>query len=90
MFFLIVTDFISGLGVQKERMVADDMYVMAADGKIISAPRAKPWPHKHPKCSDCAPLLFMKVVRISFVLFVLLFQIPFACCMISFMFCSLI
>ncbi|XP_051227038.2 probable bifunctional methylthioribulose-1-phosphate dehydratase/enolase-phosphatase E1 isoform X1 [Lolium perenne] len=46
-------------GVQKERMVADDMYVMAADGKIISAPRAKPWPHKHPKCSDCAPL-FMK------------------------------
>ncbi|KAM3255033.1 hypothetical protein ACQJBY_048447 [Aegilops geniculata] len=46
-------------GVQKERMVAEDMYVMSAEGKVISAPVAKPWPHKHPKCSDCAPL-FMK------------------------------
>ncbi|KQK01716.1 hypothetical protein BRADI_3g57750v3 [Brachypodium distachyon] len=46
-------------GVQKERMVAEDMYVMSADGKVLSAPVAKPWPHKHPKCSDCAPL-FMK------------------------------
>ncbi|KAF7057495.1 hypothetical protein CFC21_064752 [Triticum aestivum] len=46
-------------GVQKERMAAEDMYVMSAEGKVISAPVAKPWPHKHPKCSDCAPL-FMK------------------------------
>ncbi|CAM0150165.1 unnamed protein product [Urochloa decumbens] len=46
-------------GVQKERMVAEDMYVMAADGKVLSAPAAKPWPNKPPKCTDCAPL-FMK------------------------------
>ncbi|CAO2141666.1 unnamed protein product [Urochloa humidicola] len=46
-------------GVQKERMVAEDMYVMAADGKVLSAPTAKPWPNKPPKCTDCAPL-FMK------------------------------
>ncbi|KAK3118705.1 hypothetical protein QOZ80_9BG0704740 [Eleusine coracana subsp. coracana] len=46
-------------GVQKERMVAEDMYVMSADGKVLSAPVAKPWPNKPPKCSDCAPL-FMK------------------------------
>uniref|UniRef100_A0A804NLJ5 Probable methylthioribulose-1-phosphate dehydratase n=1 Tax=Zea mays TaxID=4577 RepID=A0A804NLJ5_MAIZE len=46
-------------GVQKERMVAEDMYVMAADGKVLSAPVAKPWPNKPPKCTDCAPL-FMK------------------------------
>ncbi|KAL6875748.1 hypothetical protein ACP4OV_013261 [Aristida adscensionis] len=46
-------------GVQKERMVAEDMYVLSADGKIISAPLAKPWPNKPPKCTDCAPL-FMK------------------------------
>jgi methylthioribulose 1-phosphate dehydratase/enolase-phosphatase E1 len=52
------------LGVQKERMVAEDMYVMAADGKVLSAPSAKPWPNKPPKCSDCAPL-FMKVCECS-------------------------
>ncbi|CAO2205081.1 unnamed protein product [Urochloa humidicola] len=43
-------------GVQKERMVPEDMYVMAADGKVLSAPVAKPWPNKPPKCTDCAPL----------------------------------
>lgn len=36
------------------------MYIMASDGSILSAPVAKPTPHKPPKCSDCAPL-FMKV-----------------------------
>ncbi|XP_006662940.2 probable bifunctional methylthioribulose-1-phosphate dehydratase/enolase-phosphatase E1 [Oryza brachyantha] len=46
-------------GVQKERMVAEDMYVMSADGKVLSSPVSKPWPHKPPKCTDCAPL-FMK------------------------------
>lgn len=46
-------------GVQKERMVEEDMYVIASDGSILSAPLAKPTPHKPPKCSDCAPL-FMK------------------------------
>ncbi|KQK01715.1 hypothetical protein BRADI_3g57750v3 [Brachypodium distachyon] len=53
-------------GVQKERMVAEDMYVMSADGKVLSAPVAKPWPHKHPKCSDCAPL-FMKITHMEMI-----------------------
>ncbi|KAG8089828.1 hypothetical protein GUJ93_ZPchr0011g28551 [Zizania palustris] len=46
-------------GVQKERMVPEDMYVMSADGKVLSSPVSKPWPYKPPKCTDCAPL-FMK------------------------------
>ncbi|CAN4102903.1 unnamed protein product [Withania somnifera] len=46
-------------GVQKERMVEEDMYILSSDGSILSAPLAKPTPHKPPKCSDCAPL-FMK------------------------------
>ncbi|KAH0654043.1 hypothetical protein KY289_031721 [Solanum tuberosum] len=49
-------------GVQKERMVDEDMYIMASDGSILSAPVAKPTPHKPPKCSDCAPL-FMKAYQ---------------------------
>ncbi|CAL4988231.1 unnamed protein product [Urochloa decumbens] len=49
-------------GVQKERMVAEDMYVFSADGKVLSAPEAKPWPNKPPKCTDCAPL-FMKAYQ---------------------------
>ena len=52
------------LGVQKERMVAADMYVFSADGKVLSEPAAKPWPNKPPKCTDCAPL-FMKVCEFS-------------------------
>ena len=55
-------------GVQKERMAAEDMYVFSADGEVLSAPAAKPWPNKPPKCTDCAPL-FMKVcdaLRFSF------------------------
>ncbi|KAE8703264.1 putative bifunctional methylthioribulose-1-phosphate dehydratase/enolase-phosphatase E1 [Hibiscus syriacus] len=46
-------------GVQKERMEPEDMYVLSGDGTIISSPSPKPYPHKLPKCSDCAPL-FMK------------------------------
>ncbi|KAH0721458.1 probable bifunctional methylthioribulose-1-phosphate dehydratase/enolase-phosphatase E1 1 [Solanum tuberosum] len=44
---------ISPSGVQKERMVEEDMYV-------LSAPLATSYPHKPPKYSDCAPL-FLKV-----------------------------
>ncbi|KAJ6293045.1 hypothetical protein OIU78_025093 [Salix suchowensis] len=43
-------------GVQKERMEPDDMYVLATNGSILSSPSPKPYPHKPPKCSDCAPL----------------------------------
>ncbi|PON49692.1 Class II aldolase [Parasponia andersonii] len=54
---LIVT---SPSGVQKERMRAEDMYVLSSDGYLLLTPSLKPCPHKPPKCSDCAPL-FMKV-----------------------------
>ncbi|KAI9178562.1 hypothetical protein LWI28_027943 [Acer negundo] len=47
-------------GVQKERMVAEDMYVFSSDGIILSTPSFKPYPHRHPKCTDCAPI-FMKL-----------------------------
>ncbi|KAK6132692.1 hypothetical protein DH2020_033575 [Rehmannia glutinosa] len=46
-------------GVQKERMMEEDMYVLSSDGSVLSEPLAKPWPHKPPKCSDCGPL-FLK------------------------------
>jgi len=47
-------------GVQKERMEAEDMYVLSNSGSILSAPSPKPYPHKPPKCTDCDPL-FRKV-----------------------------
>ncbi|CAO2833388.1 unnamed protein product [Amaranthus hypochondriacus] len=43
-------------GVQKERMLPEDMYILSSDGSIIWTPSPKPYPHKAPKCSDCAPL----------------------------------
>ncbi|CAH9115679.1 unnamed protein product [Cuscuta europaea] len=46
-------------GVQKERMVDEDMYVLSPSGLIVSEPSAKPYPYKPPKCSDCGPL-FLK------------------------------
>ncbi|XP_068640113.1 probable bifunctional methylthioribulose-1-phosphate dehydratase/enolase-phosphatase E1 1 isoform X2 [Aristolochia californica] len=49
-------------GVQKERMVPEDMYVLSGSGSILSAPSLKPYPQKPPKCTDCAPL-FMKAYQ---------------------------
>ncbi|MQL86001.1 hypothetical protein Taro_018515 [Colocasia esculenta] len=51
-------------GVQKERMVPEDMYVLSSCGAVRSSPAAKPYPHKPPKCTDCAPL-FMKFFSFS-------------------------
>lgn len=56
------------IGVQKERMLPDDMYVLSASGSILSAPSQKPYPYKPPKCSDCAPL-FLKVYQLPLLLF---------------------
>ncbi|KAK2651148.1 hypothetical protein Ddye_018637 [Dipteronia dyeriana] len=50
-------------GVQKERMVAEDMYVFSSDGIKLSTPYFQPYPHRHPKCTDCAPI-FMKVYEV--------------------------
>ena len=41
-------------------MQPEDMYILAPDGSVLSAPRPNPPPHKKPKCSECGPL-FMKV-----------------------------
>ncbi|CAL9187256.1 unnamed protein product [Musa hybrid cultivar] len=49
-------------GVQKERMMPEDMYVLTGSGAVLSAPSQKPYPHKLPKCTDCAPL-FMKAYQ---------------------------
>ncbi|GMP52962.1 hypothetical protein CsSME_00018584 [Camellia sinensis var. sinensis] len=46
-------------GVQKERMVPEDMYVLSPSGSTLSSPLSKPYPYKPPKCSDCASL-FLK------------------------------
>uniref|UniRef100_A0A1J3D0G0 Probable bifunctional methylthioribulose-1-phosphate dehydratase/enolase-phosphatase E1 n=1 Tax=Noccaea caerulescens TaxID=107243 RepID=A0A1J3D0G0_NOCCA len=46
-------------GVQKERMQPEDMYILSANGSVITSPSPKPYPNKPPKCTDCAPL-FMK------------------------------
>ncbi|KAL8166210.1 hypothetical protein V2J09_007709 [Rumex salicifolius] len=42
-------------GVQKERMEAEDMYVLSPEGPVIFSPSPKPYPHTPPKCSDSAP-----------------------------------
>jgi len=48
-------------GVQKERMVPDDLFLLdAASGEVVEAPPAKPPPARPPKLSECAPL-FMAV-----------------------------
>lgn len=47
------------LGLRKERMVRDDMYVVSSSGSKLSWPISKSYPHKPPKSSDCAPL-FLK------------------------------
>lgn len=43
-------------GVQKERMVADDMFVLNGDGSVRAPPVPRPPPAKPPKLSECAPL----------------------------------
>ncbi|KAK4484709.1 hypothetical protein RD792_007301 [Penstemon davidsonii] len=53
-------------GVQKERMVEEDMYVLAPNGFFLFEPVAKPWPHKPPKCSDCGPL-FLKITHMEMI-----------------------
>ncbi len=47
-------------GVQKERMVSEDMFVLDSSGELIETPRARPAPYKPPKLSECSPL-FMAV-----------------------------
>ncbi|XP_020599522.1 probable bifunctional methylthioribulose-1-phosphate dehydratase/enolase-phosphatase E1 1 isoform X2 [Phalaenopsis equestris] len=53
-------------GVQKERMISEDMYVLSSGGEVLSKPCPKSYPHKTPKCSDCAPL-FMKIAHMEMI-----------------------
>lgn len=73
--YVLKSDFYVFLGVQKERMVDEDMYVLSSTGSVLFSPLPKPYPHKAPKCSDCAPL-FMKVRLLftcNFMVFLLYF-----------------
>ena len=47
-------------GVQKERLRAEDMFVLDGEGNVVHTPEARPPPYKAPKLSECAPL-FMSV-----------------------------
>jgi hypothetical protein len=47
-------------GVQKERMLPTDMYVLDSEGSVVEEPKARPAPYKPPKLSECSPL-FMAV-----------------------------
>ncbi len=47
-------------GVQKERMVPEDMFVLNYSGEVLETPRARPAPYRPPKLSECSPL-FMAV-----------------------------
>ncbi|KAF5202213.1 Enolase-phosphatase e1 [Thalictrum thalictroides] len=49
-------------GVQKERMLPEDMYVLSSEGSVLFTPSPKPYPNKPPKCTDCASL-FMKAYQ---------------------------
>ena len=47
-------------GVQKERMIPADMFVLDKEGSVLVDPIARPAPYKPPKLSECSPL-FMAV-----------------------------
>lgn len=43
-------------GVQKERMLPQDIFVLDRQGSIVHWPEPRPAPYKPPKLSECAPL----------------------------------
>lgn len=44
-------------GVQKERMIPSDMFVLDATGDVVlESPVPRPPPYKPPKLSECSPL----------------------------------
>ena len=47
-------------GVQKERMLPEDLFVLDNKGNTLENPQPRPPPHKPPKLSECYPL-FRKV-----------------------------
>ncbi|XP_058101007.1 probable bifunctional methylthioribulose-1-phosphate dehydratase/enolase-phosphatase E1 [Magnolia sinica] len=49
-------------GVTKERMAAEDVYVLSSSGTVLSSPSRRPYPRKPPKCTDRTPL-FMKAYQ---------------------------
>ena len=51
-------------GVQKERMIPDDMFVLDQQGNVLVNPIPRPSPYKPPKLSECSPL-FMAVSHVA-------------------------
>ncbi|KAL2517949.1 Replication protein A 70 kDa DNA-binding subunit B [Abeliophyllum distichum] len=47
-------------GVQKERVVDEDMYVLSTNGSVLFEPLAKSWPHKPPRCFVLEGMLYTK------------------------------
>ncbi|KAL3130630.1 hypothetical protein ABBQ38_008024 [Trebouxia sp. C0009 RCD-2024] len=43
-------------GVQKERMIPEDMFVLDQQGNVLVNPIPRPSPYKPPKLSECSPL----------------------------------
>lgn len=63
-------------GVQKERMAAEDMFVLSSDGCILSRPPLKIYsqiPSADPKITECSTL-FLKVYLYSISIFIFLFS----------------
>lgn len=59
-------------GVQKERMIPSDMYVLDATGDIVlESPVPRPPPYKPPKLSECSPL-FLAVSSLYLITILLL------------------
>lgn len=52
-------------GVQKERMRAEDMFVLDAKGDVLEAPAARPPPYPAPKLSECSPLFMAVRLRVG-------------------------
>ena len=46
-------------GVQKERMMPEDMFVLDLKGNELVQPQARPPPYKPPKLSECSPLFML-------------------------------
>ena len=52
-------------GVQKERMIPADMFVLDKEGNVLIDPLARPAPYKPPKLSECSPLFMAVRTRVD-------------------------
>ena len=52
-------------GVQKERMIPADMFVLDKEGNVLIDPLARPAPYKSPKLSECSPVFMAVRTRVG-------------------------